>query len=252
MAGDWIKMRADLFTHPKIVRMASALKADTLRTVGGLMSVWCLFDKHSTDGTLEGYTFDIIDTQISWPGFSGAMMTVNWISETAGGLILPEFETHNGASAKRRAQDAQRKQDVRKMSASETDILKTREEKRREEIKPTPTEYVAACAPTPINTIPHEKIRELYNEILGDKLSRCMGLTEKHRKGIKACYNLKLDGSFPVRDGGLEFWEGLFNDVLDCPFMLGMNNRSWKADFAFLTTATKLQSFMEGKYDHAA
>ncbi|MQI04921.1 hypothetical protein EI057_02935 [Escherichia coli] len=31
MAGDWIKMRADLHTHPKVVRMASALKADRLR-----------------------------------------------------------------------------------------------------------------------------------------------------------------------------------------------------------------------------
>ena len=36
MAGDWIKMRADLFTHPKVVRISSALKADTLRTVGGI------------------------------------------------------------------------------------------------------------------------------------------------------------------------------------------------------------------------
>ncbi|MCR3854672.1 hypothetical protein K3Z84_03995, partial [Pseudomonas aeruginosa] len=64
-------------------------------------------------------------------------------------------------------------------------------------------------------------------------------------------YNLKLDGGFPVRDGGLSFWEGLFNDVLDCPFMLGNNNRGWRADFEFLTTASKIQRFMEGKYDAA-
>ena len=32
MASDWIKMRSDLFTHPKVVRMASALKADKKRT----------------------------------------------------------------------------------------------------------------------------------------------------------------------------------------------------------------------------
>lgn len=97
--------------------------------------------------------------------------------------------------------------------------------------------------------IQYEKIRELYNQILGGHLTRCMGLTDKHRKGIKACHNLKLDGAFPVRDGGLEFWEGLFNDVLDCPFLLGTGKRAWRADFEFLTTATKLQRFMEGKYD---
>lgn len=30
MAGDWIKMRSDLHTHPKVVRISSALHADTL------------------------------------------------------------------------------------------------------------------------------------------------------------------------------------------------------------------------------
>jgi hypothetical protein len=36
MAGDWIQMRVALQTHPKVVRIASALKADRLRVVGGL------------------------------------------------------------------------------------------------------------------------------------------------------------------------------------------------------------------------
>ncbi|HCL4064644.1 TPA: replication protein [Pseudomonas aeruginosa] len=134
-----------------------------------------------------------------------------------------------------------------------------------------PSELVAAAAPTtpelvlepapqpdqpepkaqPYDRIPYEKIRDLYNQILGGKLKRCMGVTEAHRKHIRAAYNLKLDGGFPVRDGGLSFWEGLFNDVLDCPFMLGNNNRGWRADFEFLTTASKIQRFMEGKYDAA-
>ncbi|MDV5861373.1 YdaU family protein [Pseudomonas mendocina] len=102
-----------------------------------------------------------------------------------------------------------------------------------------------------MDRIPYENIRLLYNQILGGKLKRCMGLTDSHRKHIRAAYNLKLDGQFPVRDGGLDFWEGLFHDVLDCPFMLGVNNRSWRADFEFLTTASKIQRFMEGKYDAA-
>ena len=97
--------------------------------------------------------------------------------------------------------------------------------------------------------IQHEQIRELYNTILGASLSRCMGLSDKHRKHIHAAHNLKLDGRYLVREGGLEFWEGLFNDVLDCPFLMGANGRAWKADFAFLTTASKIQSFIEGKYD---
>lgn len=99
------------------------------------------------------------------------------------------------------------------------------------------------------NPIPYEKIRELYNQVLGGKLPRCLGLTDKHRKHIRACYNLRLDGAFPVQEGGMEFWEGLFNDVLDCAFLLGVNGKGWMADFEFLTTASKVQRFMEGKYD---
>ncbi|MEG0637311.1 MAG: hypothetical protein RR517_32860, partial [Pseudomonas sp.] len=45
------------------------------------------------------------------------------------------FEAHNGQSAKRRAQDADRKRNVRKASASEADKKRTREEKRREDLK---------------------------------------------------------------------------------------------------------------------
>jgi hypothetical protein len=136
MAGDWIKMRSDLFTHPKVVRISSALKADTLRTVGGLMSVWCLFDAHSVNGIMEGYSSETLDDHLRWGGFSGAMISVEWLVEDSGLLMLPRFDTHNGQSAKRRAQDADRKKVVRKTSASDADKMRTREEKRREEYKP--------------------------------------------------------------------------------------------------------------------
>lgn len=133
MAGDWIKMRVDLFTHPKVVRISSALNADTLRTVGGLMSAWCLFDVHTEDGVLLGYTSETLDSYLRWEGFSAAMISVGWLEEKPEGLVLPEFYTHNGKSAKRRAQEADRKRSVRKTSACDADKMRTREEKRREE-----------------------------------------------------------------------------------------------------------------------
>jgi hypothetical protein len=135
MAGDWIKMRSDLFTHPKVVRISSALKADTLRTVGGLMSAWCLFDAHSIDGNMDGYTPQDLDNHLRWPGFSAQIIAVGWLIETDSGLVMPRFDSHNGQSAKRRSQDSDRKKAVRKTSASEADKKRTREEKRREEKK---------------------------------------------------------------------------------------------------------------------
>lgn len=135
MAGDWIKMRTDLHTHPKVVRMASALKADRLRIVGGLHSAWCLFDVHSVDGFLDGYSPDTLDDLIGFPGFAQAMIAVGWLEYEGENLVMPRFDAHNGQSAKRRAQDADRKRNVRKVSASEADKKETREEKRREDLK---------------------------------------------------------------------------------------------------------------------
>jgi uncharacterized phage protein (TIGR02220 family) len=136
MAGDWIKMRSDLQTHPKVVRMASALKADRLRVVGGLHAVWSLFDMHSEDGVLDGYTRDALDESIGFAGFSEAMIKVGWLSTDGESLMVPRFDEHNGQSAKRRSQETQRKRESRKESASDADKMRSREEKRREEVKP--------------------------------------------------------------------------------------------------------------------
>ena len=144
MAGDWIKMRVDLQSHPKIVRILSATGTDKFRVIGGLHAVWSVFDTHSVDGNLRGYTPELLDHVIGWPGLSRAMESVGWLGfdglET---LTLPEFDAHNGQSGKRRAEDQKRKklsrnpspQSVRNLSADEPDKKRTREEKRREEEK---------------------------------------------------------------------------------------------------------------------
>ena len=143
MAGDWIKMRLDLQTHPKVVRILSATKSDKFRVIGGLHAVWSVFDTHSSDGRLDGYAPETLDHIIGWQGFADAMIAVGWLAfDDAETLILPEFDEHNGKSGKRRAEDQKRKredrkdlQNVRNLSANEPDEKLTREEKRREEKK---------------------------------------------------------------------------------------------------------------------
>lgn len=158
MAGDWIKLRIDLQTHPKVVRILSATKADKFRVIGGLHAVWSVFDTHSQDGVLHGYTPETLDHIIGWSGFSDGMIQVGWLEydgkET---LKLPEFAEHNGQSGKRRAEDQKRKRDgrkspqsVRNLSSESSDKKRTREEKRRDIkpkgfIKPTLEEVQAYC-----------------------------------------------------------------------------------------------------------
>jgi hypothetical protein len=138
MAADWIKMRVDLQSHPKVVRILSATSTDKFRVIGGLLAVWCVFDTHSTDGVLHGYTPETMDHVIGWEGFTRAMESVGWMAfDGLQTLSLPEFDTHNGQSAKRRAEDQKRKKNdrnpVRILSAELPDKKRTREEKRRED-----------------------------------------------------------------------------------------------------------------------
>jgi len=145
MAADWIKMRVDLLTHPKVVRILSATRTDKFRVVGGLHAVWSIFDTHSVDGKLKGYTPELLDHVIGWDGFARAMESVGWLTfdglET---LALPEFDAHNGQSAKRRAEDQKRKRNGRARPHSvqedcgqiaDKKRTREREEKRREEKK---------------------------------------------------------------------------------------------------------------------
>jgi hypothetical protein len=235
MAGDWIKMRSDLFTHPKVVRMASALKADArpdvIRVVGGLMSVWCLFDAHSVDGILEGYTAELIDDHLRWEGFASAMVGVEWLAPNGDGssMTLPEFDTHNGQSAKRRAQDADRKRDVRKTSAPDADKKRTREEKRRE------------YPPTP-----YDEIVELYHDRL-PTLPKAVLKTAKRTKAVREFWqwvlsSKKSDGQprASTADQAMTWISNFFDRASTNDFLLGnrpgKGHENWRADLDFLLT----------------
>lgn len=115
MAGDWLKMRCELQSHPKVVRILSATNSDKFRVIGGLHAVWSVFDTHSTDGTLFGYTPELMDHVIGWDGFSAAMQEVGWLLfDGVQTLTLPDFDEHNSKGAKRRAEDQKRKRDARR------------------------------------------------------------------------------------------------------------------------------------------
>lgn len=123
MAGDWIKMRVDLHTHPKVVRIVSAVCPQNVRSpssrcqiVGALHAMWSLFDVHSTDGELRGYSPETLDALVGLDGFTAAVAEVGWLAITPNSLVMPDFGTHNGKGAKRRAEDTASKR-VRRLSA---------------------------------------------------------------------------------------------------------------------------------------
>lgn len=268
MAGDWIKMRIDLQTHPKVVRIVSALKADKLRVIGGLHAVWCLFDTHSEDGTLNGYTFEAIDDEIRWPGFSAAMESVDWISTDGESSALPGFDEHNGQSAKRRAQETKRKREDRKaadeahedgrnLSALKADKNQTREKKRREEKKEqnlTTTNVVVAASDAGVDLpgiakpekldCPHQEIIALYHEVL-PQCPRIRDWTTARATQLRARWN-----EDPTRQN-LAYWRRLFVYVASCDFLVGKSQRKDRKPFvAGLEWIVKASNFTKIREEH--
>lgn len=162
MAGDWIKMRGNLWDDPRVSSICDATSQPEAMVIGALYWLWATADQHTENGFLPGYSSSSIDRKTGVPGFSAALAAIDWLEEIPGGVEISRFEEHNGASAKRRVVEAQRKANGRRLSASDADTLRTsggqaadknrtpcgaREEKRREERNTTTPNGVGAVAP---------------------------------------------------------------------------------------------------------
>jgi len=147
MAGDWLKIRLDLHDDPAVIGIAAAAGLDEDGVVGRLVRLWSWADRHTTDGTAPGITPAWVDRYVAAAGFAEAMQAAGWLQFDTAGVIFPQFDRHNGATAKRRALDARAKARRRtdrqaengQASACGADKKRTtpgaREEKRREEEK---------------------------------------------------------------------------------------------------------------------
>lgn len=149
MAGEWIKMRTNLWDDPRISRLCDLTDQPEAMVVGGLYWLWAMADEHSEDGFLPGLTLRAIDRKTSVAGLGQALSDIGWISEAEGGLQVVNFDDHNGGSAKRRSMDAKRKATVRKVSASDADKKGTPcgARTREENINPSHTPGATSAQP---------------------------------------------------------------------------------------------------------
>lgn len=103
MAGDWIKVEQTLPDKPEVLAIAAILDLDPDAVVGKLVRVWIWADQHTTDGNARGVTRSFIDRCAAIPGFADAMVSVGWLLFGDGCLMIPNFDHHNGETAKARA-----------------------------------------------------------------------------------------------------------------------------------------------------
>jgi len=103
MAGEWIKIEHVMPDKPEIDELARALKIDHDAVVGKLVRLWIWADQQTIDGKAVKVSDSFLDRLTNCPGFAGGLLQVGWLASRNGRLSLPNFDRHNGQTAKSRA-----------------------------------------------------------------------------------------------------------------------------------------------------
>jgi hypothetical protein len=149
MSQPWIKIETVTAEKIEIARVATALGMDRYAVLGRLIRLWGYFDQHSLDGHIDSVNANFIDGLVGHPGFCAQLVAVGWMEIDDAGITLPNFDRHNGATAKSRALAAQRLEKHRgskrckRNAAPLHEALPEKrrvEEKREEEKSPLPPE----------------------------------------------------------------------------------------------------------------
>lgn len=140
MATQWIKWTKGLTRKREVVAISSALGIGRHETAARLMEVWEWADDNTIGCHVPSVTETFIDEVAGVTGFANSMVSIGWLSVSEDGLTFPNFERHNGETAKSRALASERKRKQRESVATKSrtkrDKIATREEKRREDTPP--------------------------------------------------------------------------------------------------------------------
>jgi len=88
---------------PEIVSIAGTLGIDQDAVVGKMLRIWAWADTNSIDGACMNVTEMFLDRLTYQPGFAKAMRAAGWLKGQDGALVFPNFDRHNGTTAKARA-----------------------------------------------------------------------------------------------------------------------------------------------------
>jgi hypothetical protein len=158
MAGDWIKVESVTPNKPEVFKIADLCDIEPEHAFGSLLCIWIWADQHTEDGNAVSVTRRLVDRTAGVTGFADAMEKVGWLVIHPDGACFPNFDRHNGKTAKNRALTAKRvanhklKSNDNSNGASVSSAL-PREEKRREE-KEDKTISLPAIKYDPADNIP--------------------------------------------------------------------------------------------------
>lgn len=122
----WIKFETTTSDKPEVWAIANLLNIDPDAVVGKLLRIWAWFDEHTESGNASGnakgnapiVTKSLLDRKVGVSGFCDACIEAGWMLESEIDISLPNFERHNGKTAKTRVLTAKRVANHKKSNAS--------------------------------------------------------------------------------------------------------------------------------------
>jgi len=213
MMGGWVKLEKSLRDDPRFLRMVRTLCAAQNVTqerisrpcavtllLGGLAQLWMYADTHVREDDTLDLGPDEINELIGIEGFV-QLMPLDWIEILDANCVkLPEFHTHNGTDAKKKALTAKRVarhriRNVTQESNARADVCnaselpdktrldKTRPEEEPRTVKPPPALKPVAQAAPAIDAGPIDRVFQHWREVHRHPQAR---LDDKRRKVIRS------------------------------------------------------------------
>lgn len=254
MTVNWIKFRKNLISDGRVLIVSHKCHVDSVTVIGALVTLWCLADEYADkNGCLFGYTADIIDKEVGIVNFCESL-GADWMDLAGEWVRLPDYQIHNGETAKKRAQATERKRLSRTMcDKSVTRIEENRIDKNIKHTdfsKPEKSlhgeEKLKKLSKQNLRTkfVPYEKIVDLYHKILPD-LPGVAKLTTKRKTQIRKLWIEDLNN--------LENWANFFTHVSASDFLMGKSEPSpghpnFRADIEWLTNQSNFTKIAEHKY----
>lgn len=185
MAVDWIKVEHTTPDKPEVVKLAGILGIDQDAVVGKLLRLWIWADQQSVSGNAITVTNSFLDRLVFCPGFAAGLVKVGWLNGREGLLSIPNFDRHNGQSAKNRANTNRRVANSRKAhhervaktcneNVTLEPLQKPLPEKRREDNTTTTTTTGREVCQFPKDVSEVDRFMDAQVlHPLGDELTRC-------------------------------------------------------------------------------
>lgn len=135
MAGDWIKVESCTPNKPEVMKLARLLGVSRDDAFGKAMRFWIWVDGISVDGHVDGVTSHDVDAVVGAERVARAFESVGWlrIDDENQSIEIPNFERHNGQTAKARALKTNRQSKWRAKRVDGAASTEASPEKRREE-----------------------------------------------------------------------------------------------------------------------